>query len=61
MLTEKPRKDQRIAWRMDGQLCWHGTVRSVEGRLCWMDFDDGTVNPFIWQFKDGLNKLAEVI
>lgn len=61
MLTTQPRKGQRIAWRMDGKLLHHGTVRSVDGGLCWMDFDDGTVNPFIWRFKDGLNQLAEVI
>ena len=50
-----------MAWRIDGKLQNHGTVRSVDGGLCWCDFDDGTVNPFIWLFKDGLNQLAEII
>lgn len=61
MLIEKPKKGQRIAWRIDGKLKFLGTVRSIEGNLCWMDFDDGTVNPFIWNFRDGMNKLAEAI
>lgn len=60
MLTDQPRKGQRIAWRMDGELRFHGTVLRTEGNLCWMNFDDGTTNPFIWLFKDGLNQLAEV-
>ena len=61
MLIEQPKKGQRIAWRIDGKLQNHGTVRSVDGNLCWCDFDDGTVNPFIWRFRNGLNKLAELI
>lgn len=60
MLTEQPKKGDRIAWRLDGELKHHGTVRSLDGNLCWLDHDDGKVGPFIWRFKDGLNKLAEV-
>ena len=60
-LKEKPRKGQRVAWRIDGKLQNHGTVRSVGESLCWCDFDDGTVNPFIWRFKRGLNELVEIV
>ena len=60
-LTEQPQKGQRIAWRLDGELKHYGTVRSIDGSLCWVDHDDGTVGPFIWRFRKGLNELAEVI
>jgi hypothetical protein len=64
MLTEQPRKDQRIAWRGRlGELYAHCTVLRIEGNLCWCEFDkDGSRDPFIWRFHDGsLNQLAEVV
>jgi hypothetical protein len=64
MLTEKPRKGQRIAWRKEsGKLYCHCVVVRVEGDLCWAKFDSGVTEPFIWWFKrEGIfNRLAEVI
>ena len=65
MLTEQPRKGQRIAWRMGGDLRHHATVLRIEGNLCWIKPDDGSDSaPFIWRFPrdgDALNKLAEVV
>jgi hypothetical protein len=62
MLYERPRKGDRIAWRMNGKLSFHCTVLRVEDRLCWCEFDhDGSRDPFIWEFKDGLDNLAEVL
>lgn len=29
----------------------------VEGNLCWYQYPDGEVLPFIWCFKDGLNTM----
>ena len=64
MLTEKPRKGQRIAWRNNqGQLYAHATVLRIEDNLCWIKPDDGESAPFIWWFpRDGMfNQLAEII
>lgn len=51
-----PRVGQRLKYK--GKL--HGTVRRVEGALCWVNYDDGS-DPlsFIWCFHDGLNKLHD--
>lgn len=50
----RPRIGDRITYR--GKP--HGTVSSVEGALCYVAFDVGGQNaPFIWCFRDGLNKL----
>ena len=62
MLTEQPHKGQRVAWiGRNGKLYAHATVLRVEGNLCWIQPDDGEAAPFIWRFKDGLNKLAEIV
>lgn len=64
MLTEQPRKGQRVAWRMDGTLQHHATVLRVEGNLCWIKPDDGGDSaPFIWWFPrdQAFNKLAEIL
>jgi len=61
LLTEQPRPGQRIAWNMDGVLRFHCVVLRVEGNLCWCEWPNGTRDPFIWRFKDGLNKIAEVV
>jgi len=61
-LTEQPRTGDVIAWfnRFGAQFL-RGTVISVAGNLCWLQFSDGRCDPFIWRFKDGLNKLATVV
>jgi hypothetical protein len=64
MLTEQPRKGQRVAWRRDGKLYAHATVLRCEGNLCWIKPEDGgDAAPFIWRFeRDGtLNMLAEIV
>lgn len=61
MLTRKPRKGQRIAWRIDGKLKYPGTVRRADESFCWVDHDNGDSGSFIWKFKASLNQLAEVI
>lgn len=66
MLTEKPRKGQRVAWRKEpgGPLTYHATVLRIEGNLCWIKPDDGSDSaPFIWFFPrdNAFNCLAEII
>ena len=64
MLTEKPRKGQRVAWWMNGTLRHHATVLRIEGNLCWIKPDDGSDSaPFIWWFPrdNAFNCLAEII
>ena len=37
-----------------------GVIVRVEGNLCWAKYDgQDEVLPFIWAFKDGLNKLHD--
>lgn len=61
-LTEQPRKGQRIGWFDErGNVKHAGTVLRCEGNLCWLAFDSGVSDPFIWRFKDGLNTMATVI
>ena len=52
MLTSKPRKGDRVAWRLNpGEpLRGHATVLRIEGNLCWVKPDDGEPGPFIWFF-----------
>lgn len=50
-----PRKGQRITYK--GREV--GTVDHLDGNLCWVRYDDGTTNPFIWRFRDGLNALHD--
>lgn len=66
MLTEQPKKGQRVAWRNNPgeKLKHHATVLRVEGWLCWIQPDDGSdAAPFIWWFERDqcFNKLAEII
>ena len=38
------------------------TIKRVEGNLCYAVYDhhtDGVTQPFIWRFKDGLNKYHD--
>lgn len=54
--THRPRVGDRIAYKG----LPHGSVSSVEGALCWVKYDDGSQPaPFIWCFRDGLNKLHD--
>lgn len=77
MLTEQPRRNQRIAFRsftheqaigeapsVGGDLHSFGTVTRIEGNLCWAKWDAGGVTePFIWRHAtDGtLNTIAEIV
>lgn len=64
MLTEKPRKGQRVAWRDEHGLRCHATVMSTDGNLCWVKDDkSGLTNPFIWFFprNNEFNQMAEII
>lgn len=56
MLTEQPRRGQRVTFP-SGHA---GEVLRIEDNLCWVKWDDGTSDPFIWRFRDGLNNLAAV-
>lgn len=51
----KPRKGSRITYK--GREV--GTVDHLDGNLCWVNYDDGTRNPFIWRFRDGLNAMHD--
>jgi len=67
MLIRKPRKNDRITWPASSpENIW--TVTEVhEDGICWLRLDDGPSTQtsrstcFIWQFKDGLNKLAQIV
>lgn len=65
VLTEKPRKGQRVAWRnSEGQLYAYATVLRIEDTLCWIKPDDGSeAVPFIWFFTrdNAFNQLAEIV
>lgn len=65
MLTEKPRKGQKVAWRNSkGELYGHATVLSIDGDLCWVKPDGrDAADTFIWFFpSDGqFNQLAEIV
>lgn len=53
-LQRKPRAGDRILYR--GQP--YGVVARVEGNLCWTTREDGTTDPFIWNFpRDGRMNL----
>lgn len=56
--TYRPRKDSRgyyesKMYEIDRR---EFTVLSTAGSLCWVQFDDGRVDSFIWCFPDCLNK-----
>ncbi len=53
MLTRKPIPGETIR-HQDGRTF---QVVSVVGTLCWIRYPDGGIEPFIWQFHDGLNRL----
>lgn len=54
-----PRSGDTITYtRLDGTTCTARAVR-VEGNLCWTDYGNGDVEPFIWRFHDGLNTLHD--
>jgi hypothetical protein len=57
VLTEQPRPGERVVWPSGHG----GKVLRIEGNLCWVEFDDGTRDPFIWRFKDGLNNMATIV
>jgi hypothetical protein len=51
-----PRKGDEITYKGDPV----GVVLSVDGGLCWVEYYDGSPSgPFIWRFKDGLNRLHD--
>jgi hypothetical protein len=54
-----PRKGQRGIYRSPAEGEIGFTVVSVEGNLCWANYDNeqGNSQPFIWLFHDGLNTL----
>lgn len=51
MLTRKPAIGETLRYH-DGRTF---QVVSVVGTLCWIRYPDGGIEPFIWQFKEGLN------
>jgi hypothetical protein len=64
VLTRKPIKGDRVAWRLNGKMRDHATVLRTEGTLCWIKPDDGSDSaPFIWWFPrdNAFNCLAEII
>lgn len=75
MLKRKPRIGDTIVFRKSsgqspdgtpeffGEITTTGKVLRIEGNLCWCRYDDGSVDPFIWNFpRDGmLNLCAEIV
>lgn len=65
MLSRKPEKGDRVAWRdAKGRLYNHAKVLRIEDNLCWIKPDDGSESaPFIWHFPRDqmMNQLAELI
>ncbi len=53
--ASRPRKGDPITYR--GEVV--GNVTSVEDALCYRTYPDGQACPFIWCFRDGLNRLHE--
>lgn len=62
MLTEQPRKGQLVEWP-DSPPEFRGPYQAlrVEGDLCWIKREGEEAAPFIWRFRDGLNKLAVIV
>jgi hypothetical protein len=50
-----PRKGQRITYK-GAEV---GTAERLDGNLCYVKYDDGSTNPFIWRFHDGLNAMHD--
>lgn len=54
-----PRSGETITYtQRDGTSIQAKAVR-VEGNLCWTDYGNGDVEPFIWRFAEGLNTLHD--
>ena len=51
----KPRVGDPITYL--GEVVGH--VTRVDGALCWRSYPDGDSLPFIWKFRDGLNRLHD--
>jgi hypothetical protein len=60
MLTRKPRKGDTVVFHRGEPGETIGHVLSIEGNLCWCKWPDGTSNPFIWNFREGMNTMAEI-
>ena len=70
-LKQKPSIGDRIGWpesvythadpSADEPVRYAGTVRSIDGNACWLNYPDGTHDPFIWRFAEGLNQRATVM
>lgn len=52
--NHRPRKGDAVTYH--GRPV--GTVQSVEGNLCYVDYPSG-VAPFIWAFQDGVNAFHD--
>jgi hypothetical protein len=59
-LTRKPRKGDKVRWPhwKAGRVA---TVNHVDGNLCWIDEPGKDTMPFIWNFREGMNTLAEFV
>lgn len=55
MSAHKPSKGDPITY--GGRVV--GNVQRVDGNLCWTDYGNGEVLPFIWRFTDGVNALHD--
>ena len=58
MLTRKPRKGDTIRWPNSGSVV---TVDHVDGNICHTIDADGKHDLFIWNFRDGMNTLAQIV
>lgn len=75
MLTRKPQAGDTIAFRklsgqdkdgtpeFLGEITSSGEALRIEGNLCWCKWEDGSINPFIWNFPrdNRLNLCAEIV
>jgi hypothetical protein len=48
-----------IAWTAEGPQQKTATAIRIEGNLCWADYGNGDISPFIWRFQDGLNTVHD--
>ena len=60
MLTRKPRIGDLVRWP-DWAVGRVARVSSLDANLCWISERGRASEPFIWSFRDGLNKLAEIV
>jgi hypothetical protein len=51
----KPHKGERGSCVMPNGDIVGFVVSSIEGNLCFANYDNGDSGPFIWRFNDGLN------